>query len=100
MQDEESDIDIAVLVDLDNDEMRKYNDKIIKATSDIDYKYDKITSIIDISYNHFIHWVDVVPFYRNIEKDGVVLYMDDEIRSLSLYRFKKACSNLEEARIN
>ena len=37
-------------------------------------KYFKVFSIIDISYQEYMRWVNTSPFYRNVSKEGVILY--------------------------
>ena len=69
---EESDVDIAILLkDVKNQPLQ---DKLIDFTLDLDLKYDKVFSIIDIDYDDFVKWEDVLPFYKNVKKDGVVLW--------------------------
>jgi predicted nucleotidyltransferase len=74
LEDEESDIDIVVLLNLDDAEMRKYNNVLNEIVSEISYKSMKVISLVDISYDKFINWVNVVPFYKNVLNEGVVLY--------------------------
>ena len=69
---EESDVDIAILLkDVKNQPLQ---DKLIDFTLDLDLKYYKVFSIIDIDYDDFVKWEDVLPFYKNVKKDGVVLW--------------------------
>ena len=74
LEDEESDIDIMVLLNLDDNEIRSYNKKLIEIINDISYKSMKVISLVDMSYDKFINWVNVVPFYKNVLNEGVVLY--------------------------
>jgi len=69
---DESDIDIAVLVDADD--LRQFEDSLLDVIVDMNLKYDKVFSILDISYNKFKKWEEVMPFYRNVKKDGIVLW--------------------------
>ncbi|GAV25197.1 hypothetical protein ciss_11300 [Carboxydothermus islandicus] len=73
-QDKESDIDIAVIVDMDDEELKKYEEKLNDIAGEYGYRYLKVISLIDISYNKFKKYKDVVPFYRTIENEGVTLY--------------------------
>lgn len=69
---EESDIDIALILSQEfNTEMRE---EFIKWASELDLKYDRIFSIIDIEQERLDKWKDVLPFYKNIYKEGVVLW--------------------------
>ncbi len=74
MQTEDSDIDIMVLVEGDNEELRKYDEKLSDVSTDISLKYLKVFSIIDVSYQEYETWRQISPFYRNVSKEGVVLY--------------------------
>lgn len=63
-----------VLLNLDDYEIENYNKKINKVICDISYKSMKVISLLDISYDRFVNWVNVVPFYKNVLNEGVVLY--------------------------
>ena len=71
---EESDIDIMVLVDVTAQELRTFEDQLSDVSTDISIKYFKVFSIIDISYQEYMRWVNTSPFYRNVSKEGVILY--------------------------
>lgn len=69
---EESDIDIAIIVKQEFDiELR---DKVVELAVDIDLKYDTVLSIVDIDYNKYLEWQDIMPFYKNIKQEGIVLW--------------------------
>ena len=67
----ESDVDIAVIV-------RKYteamHDKMIDLTVDLELEYNKVLSVLLIDYDNFREWEDVLPFYKNMKKDGIMLW--------------------------
>ena len=69
---EESDVDIAVLVKdaLDKNTEDKLSDFLV----DMNLKYDKVFSVIDIDYDTFRKWEKVTPFYQNVNKEGIVLW--------------------------
>ena len=71
---EESDIDIMVLVDGTAQELRTFEDQLSDVSTDISIKYFKVFYIIDISYQEYMRWVNTSPFYRNVSKEGVILY--------------------------
>lgn len=68
---EESDIDIAVLLDSDSDYQ---HDSLLYLVTDLNLEYDVVISIITIDNNKFNEWCNVLPFYRNVKNEGVVLW--------------------------
>lgn len=70
----DSDIDIMLLVDENPEGLKKYEDKLSDVSTDFALEYFKVFSIVDISYSEFNEWKQVLPFYRNAAKEGVVLY--------------------------
>lgn len=75
-QTEESDIDIAIL--LKNPEDKKKERQLVKFSTALDLKYDKVFSIIDIDYEQYKRWVGAMPFYKNIEREGITLWWTAE----------------------
>ena len=69
----ESDIDIMILVDIDDDEIRKVRRVISDCAFELILKYGVDISPIITNVNHFKYWEDTLPFYRNIKNEGVVL---------------------------
>ena len=70
--DAESDIDIAVIIE--NSQYDDQREKFMFWNSEMDMKYDRVFSIIDIEKEKLNKWGNVLPFYKNIMKDGVVLW--------------------------
>lgn len=73
-QTDDSDIDIMVLVDGNNDELRQYNEKLNDVSTDFSLKYLKVLSVVDVSYQEYEDWKNLSPFYRNVSEEGVILY--------------------------
>lgn len=69
---EESDVDIAII--LKDAKSQSVQDKLVDFTLNLDLKYDKVFSVINIDYEEFLKWENVLPFYKNVKKDGVVLW--------------------------
>ena len=69
---EESDVDIALIMHgkLDFDTEDILSDFIV----DMNLKYDKVFSVIDIEFEKFRKWGNVMPFYQNINREGIVLW--------------------------
>ena len=70
--DEESDIDVAVILSaaLSPDIMERF----IAFNAELDLKYNKVFSIIDINRDDIQKWGTIVPFYENINREGIVLW--------------------------
>ncbi|WP_425060966.1 hypothetical protein SCACP_17310 [Sporomusa carbonis] len=73
-QDEYSDMDIMVLVDIDDNDLKQYNSRIAELMTDISIRYGVLPSIIDKNYQHFQRWVPYLPFYRNVKTEGIEFY--------------------------
>ena len=71
---EDSDIDIMVLLDLSDIDIKKYRHELSCMTYDFNMDYDLDIRPIAKSKEHFDKWVGVYPFYSNIEKEGVKLF--------------------------
>lgn len=69
----ESDVDIALL--LNGNLSRETEDKLSDLIVDLNLKYDIVLSVIDIDYEMFKKWEKVTPFYKNVNEEGVVLWM-------------------------
>lgn len=71
-QTDESDIDIAVM--LRNKENNEMKERMTDIIVDLELEYNKVLSILRIDYEKFKVWEDTMPFYKNMKKDGVVLW--------------------------
>ena len=68
----ESDIDIALFL---RDPMtREEREEMISRLVDLDWKYDREVSVCEIQQSQFAEWADILPFYRNIQEEGVTLW--------------------------
>ncbi len=72
---EDSDIDIMILTDLADAEIIEYRDKIWDYAYDIEEKYnfDITLSPLVKNIDRFNYWLEALPFYMNVQKEGVVL---------------------------
>lgn len=70
--DPDSDVDIALLV---NAELtREERSALFSFFSDLWMKTDLFFSPIDIEKGKYDTWIDVLPLYQNIQKEGIVLW--------------------------
>lgn len=70
----DSDIDIMLLVDVDVDELKKYEEELCDVSSDFSLTYFKVFSIMDVCYREFHQWKKILPFYKNVDQEGIVIY--------------------------
>ena len=69
---EESDIDIAIVVKSQMDDTTKR--RFLSWAADMDIRYERVFSIVDIQETNMKKWEDVLPFYRNVKKEGIILW--------------------------
>lgn len=69
--DHESDIDFAVLVSCDRMRVKKYTEALAELMVDINLEYDVLVSFCCIPIDEFNSKKDVLPYYRNIDTEGV-----------------------------
>ena len=50
------------------------HDKMIDFTVDLELEYNKVLSVLLIDYDNFREWEDVLPLYKNMKKDGIMLW--------------------------
>ena len=70
--DEESDIDIMIIIKNELDSFAE--DKLSDFIVDMNLKYDKVFSVIDVNVHKFDKWAAVLPFYQNVDREGIVLW--------------------------
>lgn len=70
----DSDVDIMILLDISDMEIKSYFDKLTDMTFDFNMNYDIDIKPIAKNEEHFKKWVVNYPFYANVYKEGVTLY--------------------------
>ena len=68
----DSDVDIAVFVPARLDPVTE--DRLSDVIVDLNLKYNKVFSVIDIDNSVYSKWRSVTPFYQNVDKEGIVLW--------------------------
>ena len=68
----ESDIDIAIVVRSQMNDGTKR--RFLSWAADMDIRYERVFSIVDIQESNMKKWEDVLPCYRNVKKEGIVLW--------------------------
>lgn len=69
----QSDVDIMILTDLSFKEIEEYRDKISDIAYDIELDTGIVLSPIVKNIEKYNSRVNFVPFYKNVQKEGVVL---------------------------
>lgn len=70
-----SDIDIMILTDLTDKEIIKYREEISGIAYDVEWdnNFDIMFSPLVKNIEKFNYWLEALPFYMNVQKEGVVL---------------------------
>lgn len=70
-----SDIDIMILTDLQDEELIQYRDKVWDFAYDVEWEnnFDITLSPLVKNIDRFNYWLNAMPFYMNVQKEGVVL---------------------------
>ena len=71
-QNEESDVDIAVI--LSSKPSAKATDRMIDCVSGYELECNRVLSVIDIQESQYEDWKENLPFYRNIDKEGITVW--------------------------
>ena len=67
-----SDVDIALI--LRGKMSAETEAKLTDLSADLDLKYDVVLSVVDVDEEFFLKWKKAIPFYTNVEKEGIVLW--------------------------
>lgn len=68
----ESDMDIAIIIDGKMDAAME--DALSDVIVDLNLKYDKVFSVVDIDRAELAQWGKVLPYLKNVQNEGVVLW--------------------------
>lgn len=72
--DKNSDIDIMILTDLNDDEIIEYRIKVREIACDLELENDIIISPILKNVDKYNERTSVIPFYINVQKEGVIVH--------------------------
>jgi uncharacterized protein len=68
----ESDVDIAIVVKNNIDATTR--ERFITWAAEMDLRHDRVFSIVDILKENMDKWGNILPFYQNVQKEGVILW--------------------------
>lgn len=71
-QSEESDVDIAII--LDSGYSKEMQEAMIECVAKKELECSRVISVVDIDHSNYLEWKDELPFYKNVEKEGIVLW--------------------------
>lgn len=70
---EQSDVDVMILVDLSEDEIKKVENDVYDIAFEIEMETGVDISPVIKNEVQYEYWVDVLPYYRNVREEGVVV---------------------------
>ncbi len=70
----DSDVDIAVILRPGSSE--KMHDDMIDIVVDYELELALTLSVVSIEYSNYQEWKRVLPYYKNIDEDGIVLWKE------------------------
>ncbi len=68
----DSDMDMAVF--LNKRPGARQEELLSDLVADLNFKYDKVFSVIDIDLDTYMKWCSVAPFCQNVDQEGIVLW--------------------------
>ena len=71
---DDSDIDIMVLADIEEDKMSVFRDKVNEVASRVSLEYDALVTISIKNKHLFYSRLGILPFYQNVINEGVEIY--------------------------
>ena len=68
-----SDVDIMILVDLSEAEIKKFENRVYDVAFEIEMDTGVDISPVIKKKDQFEYWVDTLPYYRNVREEGVTI---------------------------
>ena len=84
----DSDVDIALLTKCDRESAKKYNRALADIATDFAMKYYQVVNFVCLPYDEFQEKKDWYPYFRNIDREGQVLF-EENVGYSSTLGFKK-----------
>lgn len=72
--DKNSDIDIMILTDLNDEEIVEYRMKVRELACDLELENDIIISPLVRNVDKYNERINIIPFYINVQKEGVIVH--------------------------
>ena len=68
-----SDVDIMILVDLSETEIKKFENRVYDVAFEIEMDTGVDISPVIKNKDQFEYWVDTLPYYKNVREEGVTI---------------------------
>ncbi len=70
-----SDLDRMVLCDLDEKDIRKFDEAVLELTIKmLTTRYGILVSVVANNVDFFYEWFDTLPYFKNVITEGITLY--------------------------
>lgn len=69
--DDESDVDIMILVNIPKEKLYEFRSQLDSLCGELLYDYGVVVSITEKDTETYFRYVDILPFYQNIKREGV-----------------------------
>lgn len=70
----DSDIDIALLMECNRTEAKKYDDDLARISTELAMKYFAVVNFVSLPYSEFVEKRTWYGYFKNIDTEGEVLY--------------------------
>lgn len=70
---ENSDIDIMILTPLSEKEIERVENRIFDVAFDLELESGIVINPVIENESHYNYWLGALPFYNNVEKEGIVI---------------------------
>lgn len=70
---ENSDVDIMLLTSLTDEEIEKIENSVFDLAFEFQMQYSLDISVVIKNEEQFNYWLGALPFYNNVQKEGVIL---------------------------
>ncbi len=74
-QTEDSDVDIALVVSNRVSDVK--HEKMLDVVVDFELELELTLSVIQVDMSNYLEWRNTLPFYKNIDREGVILWKAD-----------------------
>ena len=70
---EDSDIDVMILTPLSNQQIEKVENAVFDLAFDLEMESEIVINPVIENEAHYQYWLGALPFYNNVEREGIVI---------------------------